>query len=150
MKINLQIDASLSDAEISVEIKAAKYSTEVANLMEYLKNYSRNYPDILPLNTSNGIILVKVKEIEALEVNHNETTVYTLKQAHTVREPLYKLLQQLRGTKIIQISKSSAINLAYLSSLEAGFSGTMVAKLNSRKAYVSRSFIPNLKKELGL
>ena len=49
------------------------------------------------------------------------------------------------------MSKHSIINLDYLQSIESGFAGNMVAILkNGVKADVSRRYLPELEKELGL
>lgn len=51
----------------------------------------------------------------------------------------------------VQVSKHGIINLNYLESLEAGFTGNMIAKLAfKQKTDVSRRYLPELEKKLGL
>lgn len=51
----------------------------------------------------------------------------------------------------VQVSKYGIINLNYLESLEVGFTGNMVAKLAfKQKTDVSRRYLPELEKKLGL
>ena len=66
------------------------------------------------------------------------------------RKRLYELEKQL-GKQFMQISKSTLVNLSYLDSIEAGFNGTLLLKLkNGCKDYVSRKYLPEFKKYLGL
>lgn len=51
----------------------------------------------------------------------------------------------------VQVSKHGIINLNYLESLEAGFTGNMIAKLAfKQKTDASRRYLPELEKKLGL
>jgi DNA-binding LytR/AlgR family response regulator len=51
----------------------------------------------------------------------------------------------------MQISKSTLINLSCMDCIEPGFSGTLLLKLkNGSKDYVSRTYLPEFKKYLGL
>lgn len=51
----------------------------------------------------------------------------------------------------VQVLKHGIINLNYLESLEAGFTGNMIAKLACKqKTDVSRRYLPELEKKLGL
>jgi len=60
-------------------------------------------------------------------------------------------MQQQLGAGFMQISKSTLINLSYMSNVEAGFSGTLLLKLkNGCKDYVSRKYLSKFKKYLGL
>lgn len=144
------LDPEHDPDEINLVIKAKEYSENVQKLMEELNNYDLKKRSAIPISTADGITLIKVKDLVSIEVNKNETTIHTLTKDYLTHERLYKLIDKLSGTQVVQISKSVAINLDHLIELEAGFSGTMVAKLTNRKEYVSRSFIPVLKKTLGL
>ena len=58
---------------------------------------------------------------------------------------------RLLGRGFMQISKQTIINLSYIKSVEAGFSGTLLLKLkNGLSDYVSRKYLPELKKYLGI
>ena len=75
---------------------------------------------------------------------------YGEKQKYRSRKRLYEIGQQL-GKQFMQISKSTLINLSYMDSIEPGFSGTLLLKLkNGCKDYVSRTYLPEFKKYLGL
>ena len=79
-----------------------------------------------------------------------DTMIYGAKQKYRSRKRLYELAEQL-GKQFMQISKTTLINLSYMDSIEPGFSGTLQLKLkNGNKDYVSRKYLPEFKKYLGL
>jgi len=85
-----------------------------------------------------------------VRVEDGETIIYGAKQKYRSRRRLYEIAQQL-GNQFMQISKATLINLSYMDSVEPGFSGTLLLKMkNGSKDYVSRKYLPEFKKYLGL
>ncbi len=79
-----------------------------------------------------------------------ETVIYTETEKHFSRKRLYEILEQLGGG-FMQISKQTVIRLSCIKSVEAGFSGTLLLKLkNGASDYVSRKYLPEFKKYLGI
>ena len=90
------------------------------------------------------------KEIYMVRVENKDTIIYGKEHRYSSRKRLYEMQQQL-GAGFMQISKSTLVNLSYMSNVEAGFSGTLLLKLkNGCKDYVSRKYLPEFKKYLGL
>lgn len=78
--------------------------------------------------------------------------VYIVADSETYRvgKRMYELLEIL-GKDFMQVSKSAAINLKYLESVEPSFNGVMLLHLKGgEKEYISRKFVPELKKYLGI
>ena len=85
-----------------------------------------------------------------VRVEDGDTIIYGEKNKYRSRKRLYEIGQQL-GKQFMQISKTTLINLSYMDSIEPGFSGTLLLKLkNGCKDYVSRKYLPEFKKYLGL
>ena len=64
---------------------------------------------------------------------------------------LYKFQERLNNPDFVQVSKHGLINIQHLEALEASFSGNMLAILTGkRKVDVSRRYLKNLEKRLGL
>ena len=85
-----------------------------------------------------------------VRVENKDTIIYGKEHRSRCRKRLYEMQQQL-GAGFMQISKSTLVNLSYMSNVEAGFSGTLLLKLkNGCKDYVSRKYLPEFKKYLGL
>lgn len=96
------------------------------------------------------IIILKPEEIYMVRIEHGDTILYGKEKIYYSKKRLYELSEQL-GNRYMQISKSTLVNLAQLDSVEAGFSGTLLLKLkNGCKDYVSRKYLPEFKKYLGL
>lgn len=97
-----------------------------------------------------SIVIIQPGEIYLVRVENGNTIIYGQKESYYSRKRLYELRNQL-GSGFMQISKSAIINLSYMDSVEAGFSGTLLLKLkNGAKEYVSRRYLPEFKKYLGL
>ena len=96
------------------------------------------------------LVILQSEDIYMIRVENGETIIYGQSQKYRSRRRLYELSDQL-GMKFMQISKATLINLSYMDSIEPGFSGTLLLKLkNGCKEYVSRKYLPEFKKYLGL
>lgn len=124
-----------------------KVTDEIQRMMDV---FGSGTSPITALQDENDIIILQPEEIYMVRVEDGDTIIYGKSKNYRSRKRLYELGQQL-GTKFMQISKSTLINLAYMDSVEAGFSGTLLLKLkNGCKDYVSRRYLPEFKKYLGL
>lgn len=99
---------------------------------------------------NNNMVILQPKDVYMIRVEDGETIIYGAKQTYHSRKRLYEIGQQL-GNQFMQISKATIVNLSYMDSIEPGFSGTLLLKLkNGSKDYVSRKYLPEFKKYLGL
>ncbi len=102
------------------------------------------------MKTSDRIVTVKRDELIKVEVQGTSLTYYTLSEVVKTTGRLYQVLENL-NEDFVQVSRHSVINLNYLESLESGFAGNMVAILaEGLKTEVSRRYLPDLERELGL
>ena len=149
MKVKFQKDPSLED-EIEVEVRASAESGTVKRLVSYLNKFGKRDRNLLPVKTSDRIVTVKRDELIKVEVQGTSLTYYTVSEVVKTTGRLYQILENLNDD-FVQVSRHSAINLNYLESLESGFAGNMVAILaEGLKTDVSRSYLPDLERELGL
>ena len=96
------------------------------------------------------LVILQPNEIFMVRVEDGDTMLYGERQKFRSRKRLYELSAQL-GKQFIQISKSTLVNLSCLDSIEPGLGGTMLLKLkNGCKDYVSRKYLPDFKRYLGL
>jgi len=97
-----------------------------------------------------NIVILQPKDIYMIRIEDKDTIIYGAKEKYRSRKRLYELADLL-GKQFMQISKSTLINLSYMDSIEPGFAGTMLLKMkNGSKDYVSRKYLPEFKKYLGL
>lgn len=150
MKISFEKDPSLDQKEIQVEVHTVEKNITVRKLLDYLNSFKQRNRDLLPIKTPDRIITVKYDDIIKLEVQGTQVSIYTAKEIIQTTGRLYKMLDQL-SSDFIQVSRHAALNVDYLESIESGFAGNMVAILsNNLKTDVSRRFLPDLERELGL
>lgn len=149
MIVKFQEDPSLED-EIEIEVRASIESGTVKRLITYLNNFGKKERNLLPVKTSERIVTVKRNELIKVEVQGTSLTYYTLGEVVKTTGRLYQVLENLNDD-FVQVSRHSIINLNYLESLESGFAGNMVAILaEGLKTEVSRRYLPDLERELGL
>lgn len=150
IEINYQQEGDIPTDKIKVTVKAQSFSDDVQRLLRTIKNLD-NYTDVVPLAVEDRVVMVQLDEIIAIEVYKNELTVYTQAKVYKLKGKLKEMYQRLNNGDFIQISKSALINLNHLSSLEASFSGNMLAFMdNDEKLTVSRKYLIQLKESLGM
>ena len=145
--MKVSVDISQEYTEPYAVIHTNRMTEEIQRLIEA---FGSSESPITALLNEEDLIILQPKNIYMVRVENGDTIIYGEKQAYRSRKRLYELAQQL-GKQFMQISKSTLINLSYMDSIEPGFSGTLLLKLrNGCKDYVSRTYLPELKKYLGL
>lgn len=150
MKILFEQNDKLDSNEIEIVVRATDANQDVLDLLSRLQQLN-NPTKTLPINVDDQVIVLSVKEIVAVEVLSEHLTIHTLSHDYVVRGHLKDILSKLDSNIFIRISKSSAINLDELTSLEPEFSGNLLAKMKNGLALsVSRKYVSTLKKALGM
>ena len=145
MKVNIDISAEYK--EPFAVIHTDKVTGEIQRMIDI---FSNSETPITALQNEEDIVVLQPKDIYMVRVENGDTVIYGARQKYRSRKRLYELGNQL-GKQFMQISKTTLINLSYMDSIEPGFSGTLLLKLkNGDKDYVSRKYLPEFKKYLGL
>lgn len=145
MKVNIDISAEYK--EPFAVIHTDKVTDEIQRAVDTL---GTNETPVTAFRNEEDIVVLKPDEIYMVRVEDGDTIIYGAKSRYRSRRRLYELSEQL-GSKFMQISKTTLVNLSYMDSIEPGFSGTLLLKLrNGSKDYVSRKYLPEFKKYLGL
>ena len=150
MDVEFHSNPNLEDDQIEVKVISAKETPKINSLLSYMKNFDKKVDSLLPVKTEDRILTIKIEEIIKVEVEKTELSFYTTNSVIKTNGRLYQILEKLNND-FVQVSKHGIINLNYLESLEAGFTGNMIAKLDfKQKTDVSRRYLPELEKKLGL
>lgn len=97
------------------------------------------------------IVKLEPKEIFYFESVDNKVFAYTDKGVYEVRRKLYEIEEDFTHMDFLRISKSSIVNVAKIAYLRPIFNGRFEAKLkNDEKIIISRQYIVDLKKKLGI
>lgn len=147
MKVKLNI--SKGNKETYAEIFSSSITPEVEKAVNFIEKLGEK-KDILPLILGEKTILVKTSEIFMARVEDNSTVVYTEKEKYICKKRLYEILENLQGD-FMRISKTTVINLKKAKCVEPYFSGTFYITLtNGLTDYISRKYMPEFKKYLGI
>ena len=145
--MKVSVDISPEHIEPYAVIYTDKMTDEIQRIIDA---FGTSDTPITALQNEEDLVILQPKEIYMVRVENGDTVIYSECQKYRSRKRLYELGQQL-GKQFMQISKSTLINLSYMDSIEQGFSGTLLLKLkNGSKDYVSRTYLPEFKKYLGL
>ena len=145
--MKVKVDISPEYKEAYAVICTDKMTDEIQRMVDL---FSSTEQPITALANEEDIVVLKSDEIYMVRVEDKDTIIYTDRNRYRSRKRLYEVGQQL-GSKFMQISKTTLINLSYMDSIEPGFSGTLLLKLrNGCKDYVSRKYLPEFKKYLGI
>ena len=145
MKVSIDISAEYK--EPFAVIHTDRVTDEIQRIIDIL---GTSETPITVLKNEEDIIVLQPKDVYMVRVEAGDTVIYGAKDRYRSRKRLYELASQL-GNQFMQISKTTLINLSYMDSIEPGFSGTLLLKLkNGNKDYVSRKYLPEFKKYLGL
>ena len=149
MKVEFKKDESLHD-EIKVEVKSSEQDSTINKLLAYISKFDKQERSLLPIKTSDRIVTIKMNTLIKIEVQATSLTYYTTEEVVKTTGRLYQVLEVLNDN-FVQVSRHSIINLNYLESIENGFAGNMIVMLaNNLKTDVTRKYLPELEKELGL
>ena len=145
--MKVSIDISPEYKEPFAVIHTDKVTDEIQRMIDI---FSSSETPVTALMNEEDIIVLQPGDIYMVRVEDGDTIIYGQKLRFRSRKRLYELSGQL-GRQFMQISKTTLINLSYMDSIEPGFSGTLLLKLkNGCKDYVSRKYLPEFKKYLGI
>lgn len=137
--------------DLVLTIEKAQYDKQVSDLVHYLEAFQAMKTDVIAVKSDDHIYLLKTDDIIAIEVDGDYLVIMTKEKMFRMRERLYKMKDRLPSDYFVQVSKQSLINLDHLQMMEASFSGNMLAILTNKiKVIISRRYVKNLEKALGL
>lgn len=141
------------ELKISKEIKepyAVIYSDSLTDEITTAVMYLENTGKIITGEDNGRIAVLQPSEIYMVRVENERTVIYGENKKFLSPKRLYQLEQQL-GNGFMKISKSTVINLSYIKCVEPSFKGMMsLVMKNGLKDWISRKYLPDFKKYLGI
>ncbi|MFR5266645.1 LytTR family DNA-binding domain-containing protein [Clostridium sp.] len=145
MKVKIKKNEKIK--EIEVTIACSKINNEVQELLKSLNKVSKKISVI----DKNGIKLIMIKDILYMESVDKKTFVYTFNNIYESKLKLYEIENELREKGFMRISKKTIINLSQVSNISPDLSRRLILTLeNGEKIIVSRQYVLEFKRELGL
>lgn len=145
MRIIIETPADSNEDEIIIRCK--ELDEELMNLIYALKQgrtHITGYSD-------RTIIQLAPKDIYYFESVDNRVFAYCEKDVYEVREKLYEIENIYKNTSFQRISKSVIVNISRIESVSPMLASRLEATLkNGEKVIISRQYVPELKKKLGI
>lgn len=144
MKISLE-HADLKEPEVIIRGNVA--STEVASILQAL---GRKSSGKLLVYREDEQFLLDTADIVYLETADNRVNVHTAQESYEAKLKLYELREMLEGAAFAQISKSTVVNMNWVKSIQAEFSGNYRIKLKNRRESltISRKYFKEFKERI--
>ncbi|OFI47797.1 hypothetical protein BG262_08895 [Floricoccus penangensis] len=146
MKVNLYIDENEKDPRIDIYSDAMNEEIEeILKLQNLITNKN------IVAYSDDKIFIFEPEEIVRIYSESRKVLVETLdSKIYKLKIPLYEV-EEVFQEEFIRISKSELVNFFQLQQLEQAFNGQIKLTLkNGQIAYVSRRFVKELKRRLGI
>lgn len=144
MKITIEVPKPGQEDEIIV--RCADLDERLLKMIQALRT-----EDKLTGYIEDKIVKLSLKEIYYFEAVDNKVFSYTAKETYEIHKKLYEIEQEFAHTDFLRISKSGIVNVSKIAYVKPIFNGRFEAKLkNEEKIIVSRQYVSELKKKLGI
>ncbi|MBR3987962.1 MAG: LytTR family transcriptional regulator [Clostridia bacterium] len=146
MKINFE---SANIAETEVIIRGDIASQEVAAILDYVKNLSSNTKKLM-LFKEDEQFLISPSEVIYIEAKGNKVEAVTVSGIYDSKKKLYELKEALISEPFAQINKGTLVNIDFVKSVQAEFSGNYSLRLKQGKEIltISRKFFKEFKSKI--
>lgn len=140
------IEEPAEGEEEQIVIRCREMSPEILRAIALFKSQ-----DTVVAYEGNEIYRIKPSDIYYIEVVDNKTFLYEKKKVYESKQKLYELEETLSAGNFLRASKSVLLNLTKVRSFSPAFSGRFEALLdNDERIIISRQYMGNLKKRLGI
>lgn len=144
MKLILNINKE--NKEEKVEITAKENNNKIDQIVKICNSTDEK---ILGY-TDDSFKVLDENEICYFNIEDRKIYANTKNEKYLVKKRLYEV-EELLNNNFIKISQSAIINIKHVLKFELSFNGTITCIFkNNTKEYVSRRFVPLLKKKLGI
>ncbi len=143
MRVELKISSEIS--EPYAVIYASSVTEDVKNAISF---FEKENPYIT-VSDNERITVLQPEDIFMVRVENDHTVVYCEKKRYKSSKRLYQLEKEL-GKNFMRISKSTIINLRQIYCVEPSFGMMCIVLKNGSKDCISRKYLPDFKKYLGL
>ena len=123
-------------------------SPEVESLLSYIK--ANNSRGKLVLYKDDEQFFVDAKEVMYFESTDGKVFVHTENDSFQTKQKLYELMDSLKALPFAQINKSVIVNIDFVKSVAAEFSGNYSLRLKNSKEIltISRKFMKDFKSKI--
>ncbi len=144
MKVEIKISPEIT------EPYAVLYSNSITDEIRNAASALEANGMVITAKSDSRIVVLQPREVFVVRVENDKTVIHCRSERYASDKRLYEMEQQL-GREFVRISKATLVNLWEIASIEPSFNGIMLLTMkNGCKEYISRKYLPALKKTLGL
>lgn len=144
MKINLHVDASISEEHAEIWVKQMKPNLE--SMLQYLNNNNQ----VLWCYYDDQLKPISLNDIFIIQTDDRKLDISTQNRHYSCRKPL-KEVKAILNNDFIEASRSAYFNFKHIDHLVLLNDGAIdVVLTNQERIAISRRKIKNLKERLGL
>lgn len=145
--MKITIEALADGAEEEIIIRTNTMDSDIINLI-YAVKAGRNR---ITAFYENEIVQLDSKEVYYFESVDNKVYACCEKKVFEIKQKLYELEEIYKQTDFVRISKSMIVNISKVSKIVPMFNGRLEGVLcNGEKVIITRQYVTNLKKKLGI
>lgn len=147
MRVSVELQQQIK--EPYAVIYAQQITEEVSRMVNFIGNEAGR-EKVLCLEQETGYVMVRMEEIYMVRFEEDMVVLYGEEEKYFSGQRLYQVEEQL-DSDFIRISKTTIVSIRYMKSVEPSFGGTMILKMkNGLRDYISRKYLPEFKKKIGL
>ena len=145
MKITIENIPPGSEPEII--IRCNEPDDSIMQLIYSLKSVPKKLIGI----TDSQMHIINLKDVFYFESVDNKVFIYCQEKVFESKLKLYEIEKEYENSDYFRASKSTILNIAKIECVRPVFYGRFEALLqNGEKVFISRQYVPVLKKKLGL
>lgn len=149
MKVGINIDRSVE--EVEVLITAQEQSRTVNALYEHIVEFDKKSLETLTAYRDDIAKIVNVTDVFRIYTGNQKVYIQTHKGEYVIRYRLYELEAALDKKQFLRISNSEIVNIKKIRDIDLSIIGRIFIRFeDNTQTYVSRRYIPKIKKSLGI
>lgn len=153
MKVQLFVSKDLEESHAEIYTDILTDNIQKAMILLEDENLEENIDgknSILAVKKGKDIVILEFDDIYMFRVEDKQLKVFTEKSEYLLKKPLYQIEDDL-DSNFVRISKSTIVNMRKIERVAPSLKGMMFISLkNGLKDNISRKYLPDFKKALGL
>ena len=147
MQVDVKIDSTVD--EMKILVIADKEGHTVDTFVDYIRDYERK--QVTKLMAYKGAYLINISDILRIYAGNQKVFVETQQNEYIVRYRLYELEELLEKKTFLRISNSEIVNTNQILNIDLSIVGRICIRFPGNiQTYVSRRYVPKIKKSLGI
>lgn len=149
MKVGINIDRSVEEMEVL--ITAHEQTRTVNALYEHIVEFDKKSLETLTAYKDDIVKIVNVTDVFRIYTGNQKVYIQTHQGEYAIRHRLYELETVLDKKQFLRISNSEIVNVKKIRDIDLSIIGRIcICFTDNTQTYVSRRYIPKIKKSLGI